>query len=71
MKPLDDSPLHTLWTKAVGTEGYNKAEWKALERKLVRALAEVERLRDENARLRAAAGRGGRPVVAPRIREER
>lgn len=22
--------LHTLWTKAVGTEGYNKKEWQKL-----------------------------------------
>jgi NTP pyrophosphatase (non-canonical NTP hydrolase) len=26
--------LHTLWTKAVGTERYDKAEWKELERVL-------------------------------------
>ena len=23
--------LHRLWTKAVGTEGYNKKQWQALE----------------------------------------
>lgn len=23
--------LHTLWTKAVGTEDYDKQEWRALE----------------------------------------
>jgi hypothetical protein len=23
--------FHTLWTKAVGTKGYNKSEWKLLE----------------------------------------
>lgn len=26
-----DRLLHVLWTKAVGTEGYVKDEWKALE----------------------------------------
>lgn len=27
--------LHHLWTKAVGTAGYDKAEWIELERRLV------------------------------------
>jgi hypothetical protein len=36
---IDDSPLHTLWSKAVGTANYNKREWIALETKLHRALA--------------------------------
>ena len=26
-----DRLMHVLWTKAVGTPGYDKAEWKALE----------------------------------------
>ena len=26
-----DNLLHRLWTKAVGTENYNKSEWKELE----------------------------------------
>ena len=34
-----DHLLHRLWTKAVGTEGYNKAEWKELERRLAEAKA--------------------------------
>ena len=31
---IDDSPLHTLWSKAVGQPDYVKAEWLALEKKL-------------------------------------
>lgn len=27
---IDDAPLHRLWTRAVGTEGYDKAEWTAV-----------------------------------------
>lgn len=30
--------FHKLWTKAVGTPGYDKSEWQALERQLSRAL---------------------------------
>ena len=26
--------LHRLWTKAVGTEGYDKEEWRELERRV-------------------------------------
>lgn len=29
---MSDELLHHLWTKAVGTPGYDKSEWKALER---------------------------------------
>lgn len=28
---IDDSLLQKLWTKAVGTKGYKKSEWKELE----------------------------------------
>lgn len=28
---IDDTPLHRLWTRAVGEPGYDKAEWIALE----------------------------------------
>lgn len=28
---IDDTPLHRLWTRAVGEPGYDKAEWRALE----------------------------------------
>ncbi len=28
--------FHKLWTKAVGTDGYNKSEWKQLERMIER-----------------------------------
>ena len=35
---LDDSPLHELWTKDVGTPGYDKAKWRQLEGKLHRAM---------------------------------
>ena len=33
-KTIADGLLHRLWTKAVGTEGYDKEEWKALEREI-------------------------------------
>ena len=33
--------LHTLWTRAVGTEGYDKREWEELG-EVIRKLAEVE-----------------------------
>lgn len=37
MKTTDVIGLfHTLWTKAVGTPNYDKAEWMELERKLIR-----------------------------------
>lgn len=29
---IDDALLHRLWTRAVGTPGYDKAEWMAVER---------------------------------------
>jgi len=29
-----DNMLHRLWTKAVGQPGYNKAEWRFLEKAL-------------------------------------
>ncbi len=32
VRATDDRILHRLWTKAVGTEGYDKAEWVELER---------------------------------------
>jgi len=32
----DHEMLHRLWTKAVGEEGYDKQEWKALEKRLGR-----------------------------------
>lgn len=32
--PVADGLFHVLWTKAVGTEGYDKTEWLELERKL-------------------------------------
>lgn len=35
--------VHRLWTKAVGTKGYRKAEWMALER-VILAFAEREKL---------------------------
>jgi len=31
-------PLHRLWTKAVGTDGYVKREWQELETQVVRRL---------------------------------
>lgn len=40
---MDDGPLHTLWSKAVGTDGYDKREWIALETKLHRAMADQKR----------------------------
>jgi hypothetical protein len=30
----DDSPFHTLWSKAKDQPGYDKSEWMALEKKL-------------------------------------
>lgn len=36
-----DGPLHKLWTKAVGTEGYVKAEWLELERAILKAADEA------------------------------
>ena len=30
-KTFDDGILHKLWTKAVGTDGYDKEQWKELE----------------------------------------
>jgi len=34
-------PFQKLWTKAVGTEGYDKEEWKGFE-KILYKLAEVK-----------------------------
>lgn len=34
--------LHALWTKAVGTEDYDKEQWKALEK----IIYQYEKLRD-------------------------
>jgi hypothetical protein len=36
-----DGLLHKLWTKAVGTEGYVKAEWLELERAILKAADEA------------------------------
>lgn len=66
---LDDSPLHTLWSKAVGTPDYDKSQWKALEAKFHKAIAtrqrglyaawgEVERLIAVNARHRSGVRMG-------------
>ena len=41
--------LHDLWTKAVGTPGYSKREWQALEIVLLRMREEIRN------------SRGGRP----------
>jgi hypothetical protein len=38
---IDDSALHVLWTKAVGTDGYDKSQWKALEKDFHRLAAEL------------------------------
>ncbi len=43
-------PLHRLWSKAVGTEGYVKREWQDLETQIVRRLR----------------GEGTHPEVLPR-----
>lgn len=37
MKPETHLLLHSLWTKAVGTPGYDKSQWRELERTLERA----------------------------------
>jgi hypothetical protein len=36
-----DGPLLRLWTRAVGTEGYVKAEWLELERAILKATDEA------------------------------
>jgi hypothetical protein len=43
-----DNLLHRLWSKAVGTENYDKREWKLLNRELLRSgLTKKELDRDE------------------------
>lgn len=39
---MTDELLHRLWTKAVGTDNYVKAEWMALEKQLT----DIARARD-------------------------
>ncbi len=53
--------LHTLWSKAVGTPGYNKDEWLTFERDLLGMEAEIAELRGEVARLNMP--REAEPVV--------
>lgn len=49
--------VHRLWTKAVGTPAYKKAEWRAMER-MILALEEREKLlADIEARLTNPPGR--------------
>lgn len=38
--------FHKLWTKAVGTEDYNKPEWMELEKKIKDLEYQVEYLKD-------------------------
>lgn len=44
--------LHTLWSKAVGTEGYSKAEWV----KLAKVLEEKQRTDDRKEERRSRIG---------------
>ncbi len=37
--------MHALWTKAVGTNGYDKEQWKYFESEIVR----LERIADDHA----------------------
>lgn len=41
--------LNQLWTKAVGTEGYEKAEWRELEAILTQAAQLNERTKERRA----------------------
>lgn len=63
---INDTPLHKLWTLAVGTDGYNKADWKELERRFHALAVDNENLRTllrtANERLKAA---GAIPIEVP------
>jgi hypothetical protein len=41
--------LHKLWTKAVGTPGYDKSEWKALRRAIDEPIERIEAIPEDAA----------------------